>query len=350
MVSDAPIMFLWIFSAVISVGCRVTLLYYCLTPGQQKPFHLSSTLALITCFSSSLSPSLHVPFSVRFFLCISALFPRWLLLKRPWDWPEWFLRSDGKNVWEMRWWTKGSCRGPFQHVGQLCYLGQKLCRRTGATRRIGQGKAINTLWNWSRKFRKCCKGKQHCIMYLLTFPCIAWLAKDDQMKCFGVPFCYWFHPLFPFGHKPLAVQFGMEQQFIIFSVLFVGDKFLCSMRHTWVFCRKMRCSPLKDTGKHGPCSRLSNYRPGTEECQSERQMVQGCCLLLTSSFPSLSPFTSSLKPGPAIFHEMTAMIDCWYTVSNYWIFTLKWCFTSFLSLVKLIVKTVKTLSSSCVYF
>lgn len=70
---------------------------------------------------------------------------------------------------------KANSRGPFQHSCKLCYLDRELCRRTGARRRIGQEKAINTLWNWCgrRKFRKRCKGKQHCIMYLLTFPCTA---------------------------------------------------------------------------------------------------------------------------------------------------------------------------------
>lgn len=154
----------------------------------------SSSLTLFIFFSFCLSPSFPpLSFFVCFLLCISIPFPKWLPLK-PWDWPEWFLRSDGKNVWEMRWWTKGSCRGPFQHATQLCYLDRELFRRTGAIWRIGLGKAINTLWNWcgSRKYRKRCKGKRHCIMYLLTFPCISWLAQDDKMKCLCVPFCYWF--------------------------------------------------------------------------------------------------------------------------------------------------------------
>lgn len=258
---------------------------------------LSYYVSVPPCLHCLTSPSLSV---------FCSPFPRWLLLKLPWDWPERFLRSDGKNVWEMRWRTKGSCRGPFQHAGQLCYLDQELCRRMGATWRIGQGKAINTLWNWSRKFRKCCKGKQHCIMYLLTFPCIAWLAKDDK-KWNALVFLSAIDFIFsPLGHKPLAFQFGMEQQVFLlyfFFYLFVGDKLLCLMRHTRVLCRKMKCNPSKDTGKHGPCSHLSNYRPGTEECHSERQMVQGCCFSLTSSILSLCPFPplSLWSPVPQYF-------------------------------------------------
>lgn len=308
MVSDALIMFLWIFSAV-GVGCRVTLLYYCLTPGCKTSFFHYSLPALISCFSFSVAPSLPVPFF--FILCLlsfcvfSILLPRWLPLKWPWDWPEWFLRSDSKNVWEMRRRTKGSCRGPFQHAAHLCYLGQELCRRTGAIRRIGQRKEINSLWNWcgSRKFRKRCKGKQHCIMYLLTFPCIVQLAKDDKMKCFGVPFCYWSPP----PHLSISHELPslVCSSFFFLLYLFVGDKFLCLMRRTQVFFRKMRCSPLKDADKYGPYSCLSNYRPGTEECQSERQMVQGWYLSLTSSFSASVLFP--LKPDPAIFHKMTAV-------------------------------------------
>ena len=140
-------------------------------------------------FSHSLSVSISVSSCLHLLLssslsCLSCVFlyPRMLLLQWPRDCLGW-----------------ESCRGPFQHASQLCYLDRELCGRTGAIRRKGQGEAINTLWNWcgSKTFRKCCKDKQHCIMFLLTFPCIAQLTKDDKMNCFGVPFRKWFLSFFP---------------------------------------------------------------------------------------------------------------------------------------------------------
>lgn len=72
---------------------------------------------------------------------------------------------------------------------------------------------------------------------------------------------------------------------------------------TWVFSGKWDVVHWRVLVNMAPVP-VSNYRPGTEGCQSERQMVQWLYLSLTSSFPSLNPFLS-LKPGPTIFQKMT---------------------------------------------
>lgn len=93
----------------------------------------------------------------------------------------------------------------------------------------------------------------------------------------------------------------------------------------------MRCRQLKDAGKYGSCSCLSNYRSGTEECQSERQMFQGLYLSLSSSFPSLIP-SISLKSGPTIGYFIKwlpchdSVIDHRYQLSNSLIFQVCDCF------------------------
>ena len=61
---EAPVMFLWIFSAVIGVGCRVTLLYYHLTPRLQKSFLHSSSLVPLLSVSASSCPNLFMFFSL----------------------------------------------------------------------------------------------------------------------------------------------------------------------------------------------------------------------------------------------------------------------------------------------
>lgn len=203
----------------------------------------------------------------------------------------------------MRRWTKASSGGPFQHSLQaLLFWSASLAGGQGQRREKGQEKAINTLWNWCgrRKFRQRGEGQQRRIMYLLTALCSAWKKDDKKIKCFFNSFLILnFFFLFPFGHKPLAARFLVC--FLLY--LFVGDKYFCLMRHTSVLQHKkskeMTCRQMKDAGKYGSSCCPSNYRPGTEECQSERQAVQGLCLSLTSSFPSLN-LSISLKSGTTI--------------------------------------------------
>lgn len=206
----------------------------------------------------------------------------------------------------MRRWTKASSGGPFQHSLQaLLFRTVSLAGGHGQRREKGQEKAINTLWNWcgSRKFRRRGEGKQRRIMYLLTALCSAW-EKDDKNKMFfqflsDIEFFF----LLPFGHKPLAARFSV----CLLVYLFVGDKYFCLMRHTSVLqhnkkkkkSKEMTCRQMKDAGEYGFSRCPSNYRPGTEECQSDRQAVQGLCRSLTSSFPSLN-LSISLKSGTTI--------------------------------------------------
>lgn len=72
MVDEAPVMFLWIFSAVIGVGCRVTLLYYHLTPRLQNSFLHSSSLVLLLSVSASFCLNL---FPFVFLLSLVYLYP-----------------------------------------------------------------------------------------------------------------------------------------------------------------------------------------------------------------------------------------------------------------------------------
>lgn len=133
----------------------------------------------------------------------------------------------------------------------------------GELRRIGQRKAINTLWNWcgSRKCRKRCKGKQHYIMYLLTFQCIAlvFLSAID------------FSLFFMSDYKPLTAQFGDD------VTAFCGSH-VCwrsvLISYFWQGTNEWtvgKCDTKRIEGhKYGPCSCLYNCRPGSEECLRDR--------------------------------------------------------------------------------
>lgn len=68
MLGAAPVMFLWIFSVVIGVGCRVTLLYYSQTPTLQHSFLHFCPYYLFQSLKVSLSSS---PSSLYFYFFLS---------------------------------------------------------------------------------------------------------------------------------------------------------------------------------------------------------------------------------------------------------------------------------------
>lgn len=189
-VADA-VMFLWTFSALIDVGCSdpaLLLFIGCMY------LHSPS----LSCFFPSRSSP--VPFP-------ACSIPKVASVKNEWEiGPSGSLSIDSKIVWEMRRWRKASSRGPFQHSRQALPFGWKLCRKTRARGRIGQ-EAVNTLWNCCGgiKFKKCYKGKQHCIMCLLTIPCTT-CRGWEKWKAF-----IWLlaSSFFLFGHKPSAAVYSM---------------------------------------------------------------------------------------------------------------------------------------------
>lgn len=77
---DAPVMFLWIFSTVIAVGCRVTLLYYTHTHPDSLP---ATLLLLLLLLRSLLSVSVSQSLTHKNEREIG---------------PEWLLATDGERV------------------------------------------------------------------------------------------------------------------------------------------------------------------------------------------------------------------------------------------------------------